>query len=303
MAKIYRKVYISTWGDGDFNKLTPIPPCGQGLWLWLLTSPLTGSIPGLFCAGPRAMAEALKWSDEAFAKAFQEVLSKGMAEADQKARLIWLPNAIEYNRPESPNVITGWATYFDTLPECSLRDRAVNHLRTVIYTMGEGFIQAFDKAFGKPSPKPSVKAMPNQEQKQEHKQEQDNTQERTRDPSQLPATMDTELFSTIQAAFLSQGPFTDPGGEVIAIRKIMGYAQNNPSDIQIMLEAYFMLTRGDDKFWSRQPFLPSALAKSGIWDRVKIEARKQLEAPQDRAEEWEQVAREVAARKAAECAN
>jgi len=131
----------------------------------------------------------------------------------------------------------------------------------------------------------------------------DNTHKSARDHSQLPATMDTELFETIQAVFLSQGTFTDPGGEVVAIRKIMGYAQNNPGDIEIMLETYLGLTKGDDKFWTRQPFLPSALSNPRIWDRVKLEARKKLEAPEDRAAEWDKVFREVAEKKANECVN
>jgi len=33
----YRKVEVRTWGDEKFRALSPIPPCGQGLWLFLIT--------------------------------------------------------------------------------------------------------------------------------------------------------------------------------------------------------------------------------------------------------------------------
>ena len=167
----YRKIDTHTWGDEKFKALSPMLPSGQALWFFLLTGPFTGPIPGLYVAGKAAMAEALGWSNEAFDKAFQEVLSKGMVKADWKARLIWLPNAIKYNNPESPNVITSWAKELDILPECSLFYEAIISIRETICAINGGFIIAFDKAFGKAIAKASSKAMPNQEQEQEQEQE------------------------------------------------------------------------------------------------------------------------------------
>ncbi|MCE4343948.1 hypothetical protein ABQW67_19700 [Xanthomonas hortorum] len=62
----YRKVEVRTWGDEKFRALSPMPPSGQGLWLYLITGPHTGPIPGLFRAGRAAMAEELEWEMEAF---------------------------------------------------------------------------------------------------------------------------------------------------------------------------------------------------------------------------------------------
>ena len=80
----YRKIEVKTWSDKQFRSLSPMQPSGQGLWFFLLTGPHTGPIPGLFRAGRAAMAEELGWDDEGFDKAFLEVLSKGMAEANFK---------------------------------------------------------------------------------------------------------------------------------------------------------------------------------------------------------------------------
>ena len=167
----YRKVEVRTWGDEKFRNLSPMPPCGQGLWLFLITGPHTGPIPGLFRAGRAAMAEELDWEIEAFDKAFQEAFQQGMVKADFKARVMWVPNAIKHNRPESPNVVKSWAAEFDLIPECDLKREAYEALKASIHALGEAFGKAFDETFGKPLAKPSPKAMPNQEQEQEQEQE------------------------------------------------------------------------------------------------------------------------------------
>lgn len=180
----YRKVEVRTWGDEKFRTLTPMPPSGQGLWLFLITGPHTGPIPGLFRAGRAAMAEELGWEVEAFDEAFREVFRQGMAKADFKARVVWIPNAIKHNRPESPNVVRSWAAEFDLIPECALKWEALDALRASVYAVGESFAKAFDEAFGKASGKPYPKAMPNQEQEQE--QEQEEQQSSLRSDSQSP---------------------------------------------------------------------------------------------------------------------
>lgn len=175
----YRKIEVRTWADERFRRLSPIQPSGQGLWFFLLTGPHTGPIPGLFRAGRAAIAEELDWDVEAFDKAFQEVIENGMAKADFKARLVWLPNALKHNKPESPNVVRSWRVELDLLPECDLKNEALSHIREILESIGPSYVQAFDEVlcgdYRKPSSKPSGKAStkpsPNQEQEQEQEQE------------------------------------------------------------------------------------------------------------------------------------
>jgi len=168
----YRKIDVRVWVDQKFCDLSPLPPCGQALWLYLLTNPDTTSIPGLFRAGEAAMAEALGWPLKAFREAFLEVSRKGMAKANWEARVVWIPKAIEYNKPESPNVVKGWATYWDEIPECDLKEQAYQTLITYMKGLSKGYQEAF-KAIRKPSKKPSGKPFgktrPIQEQEQEYK--------------------------------------------------------------------------------------------------------------------------------------
>ncbi|WP_158789032.1 hypothetical protein [Granulicella sp. L46] len=173
----YRKVEVRTWGDEKFRKLSPMPSCGQGLWLYLMTGPHTTSVPGLFRAGRAALAEALGWSQDAFDKAFEEVFREGMAKADWHHRVVWIPNAIKHNQPANPNVVKSWWAELDLIPECELKVVGVAGIAAGLAAMNPVFSEAFallkqpSKTSGKPSAKHLGKVMANQEQQQEQEQQ------------------------------------------------------------------------------------------------------------------------------------
>lgn len=179
----YRKVEVRTWADDKFMALSPMPPSGRGLWLFLMTGPHTSQVPGLFRAGRLAMAEELEWSPEQFDERFAELFEKGMAKADFKARIVWLPNALKHNPPENPNVVKSWRDEIDLLPDCPLKAEALEAIRAYLETRGDAFVYALfgdvrkaansGSSNGLPngSANRSSKGMPNQEQEQEQEQE------------------------------------------------------------------------------------------------------------------------------------
>src|SRR5262249_21992676 len=167
----FRKIDVRMWGDARFLALSRPQPNAQTLWVYLLTGPHTTSIPGLFAAGGAALAEALGWPLKAFREAFGEAHSQGMVKADFSARVVWIPKAINYNPPESANVVKSWRAYWDEIPECGLKVQAHEHLKGFLKGYGEGFAEALQKACGKPSRKPW--ANQEQEPEQEPEQEQD----------------------------------------------------------------------------------------------------------------------------------
>ena len=69
---IYRTILVRMWGDDKFNRLSPLPPCGAGLWIYLLTGPHSNQI-GFFRAGEMMLAEELGWELKAFRKAFRDL--------------------------------------------------------------------------------------------------------------------------------------------------------------------------------------------------------------------------------------
>ena len=168
---IYRRLTVRMHGDERYMRLSPVLPSGQSLWVYLLTGPHTGPIPGVFVAGRAAMAEALNWSPEAFSKAFAEVLREGLAEFDERTRLCFIPNAIRHNIPANPNVVKSWRAALLQLPECELRGRAFQHLARTLSEVSDAFGKAFRESCGKAFENASPKDSGKQEQKQEQQQE------------------------------------------------------------------------------------------------------------------------------------
>ncbi len=160
---IYRRISVRMYGDIRFMRLSPVLPSGQALWIYAITGPHTGPIPGVFVAGRAALAEALNWDAEPFAKAFREVLAEGLAEFDERTRLWFIPNAVRHNMPPNPNVVKSWRTTWLQLPECALRDRIYDHLSAVLSEVGESFGKAFEEGCGKGSGNASGNGLPKQE--------------------------------------------------------------------------------------------------------------------------------------------
>lgn len=151
----YRKIDPRIWNDAKFRQLSN---SGKLVFFMLLTHPNMTSL-GAMRGTVAGLAEELGWETEAFREAFAEALAKGIAEHDQKACLIALPNFIRYNPPESPNVVKAWVNSLDMLPECSLKNRVIQRARDFAKGMNKGFAEALPEAF--------AKSMPIQEQEQE----------------------------------------------------------------------------------------------------------------------------------------
>jgi hypothetical protein len=144
----YRKIDVRIHDDEKVRRLSQPTPNGKYLFTYLLTCRSTTSIPGLFCAGEAQLAEELGWPlgppiDAAlagcrtgcrtalpttFRQAWLEVAGQGLVMADWEARVVWVPNAFKYNRPESPSVVVGWRIPWDEVPECPLKLRATGAL-------------------------------------------------------------------------------------------------------------------------------------------------------------------------------
>lgn len=169
----YRKVSTRMYFDAKFLELSRPKPSGQGLWLYLITGPHTNAVPGLFVAGEAQLAEALDWKVSDFRRCWSEIEAQGMATADWKARLVWLPRAITHNIPESPNVVTSWRVHLDELPSCALRDRAFETLYRVLLTVGDA--KAYAKAFAEVLPQGFTEAWRDPSANQEQEQEQEDT--------------------------------------------------------------------------------------------------------------------------------
>ncbi len=181
----YRKIDIRMWGDREVLRLSRPQPNGQSLWVYLLAGPATGIIPGAYRVREGGLADELGWPLEAFREAFAEVngdafrdgvghgAHKPLAKADWDAGMVWVPNGIKHNPPQSIHVITSWSETWDELPECDLKLEAYHGLRAFVEGMSKGFLKAFDEAIPRPSWKASQKASAIQDQDQDQDQDQE----------------------------------------------------------------------------------------------------------------------------------
>lgn len=281
----YRKIEVKTWSDEKFRRLSPLPPSGQGLWLFLMTGPHTGPIPGLFRAGRAGMAEELGWEIEAFDEAFGEVSSQGMVKADFKARLVWLPNALKHNKPESPNVVRSWRAELDLLPECELKAEAIRSIGEHLASIGEAYVRAFHEALfrgetdltpshggdavmpsGKALAKPSPKTMANQEQEQE--QDKYNPQPPAGGERVRPSSTEQAGF----VAFWKTWPASRRKGSKTKCHAVWGLEKLEASSAQILAHVE-ALKRSDD--WTKQngQYIPAPLVylNQRRWEGADLE--------------------------------
>ena len=158
----YRKLDPRMWGDRKFRELSEPQPNAQTLWVYLLSGPHTCRLPGLSNVGRAELAEALGWPQEAFDKAFQELTDRGMVKADWKARVVFIPNALKYNAPNSTNALGGWHKDWLQIPECELRSEFVTVLDGVVGQLAPAFRIVFHDAWGTSSETATASGMPSE---------------------------------------------------------------------------------------------------------------------------------------------
>lgn len=146
MAK-YRKVNPARWNDPRFRSLSRPEPNGQTLYWFLRTGPQTGIVPGLYEARAGGLADHLGWERADFDRAFSEIEGQKLAAADWEAGVVWVPDAIEDDTPQSKNAATAWGKALAELPECPLKDESFRYVLGFVEGIRQGFAQALREAF------------------------------------------------------------------------------------------------------------------------------------------------------------
>jgi hypothetical protein len=171
----YRRVSIKIWGDARFRSLSAPKPNAQTLFMFLITGSHTSVIPGLCEGGEARISESLGWPLAAFRRCFAEIAAMGMAEADWRARVIWVPKAVKHNEPASPSVVKEWARALEEIPECVLKAKAVAAITSYLRNRGPSWLAAWPagQPAGQLDGQGAGEPGPHQEQEQEQEQEQD----------------------------------------------------------------------------------------------------------------------------------
>jgi hypothetical protein len=131
----YRKIDVRLWGDEKFRLLNRD---AKLIFLFLLSCPgqtmvgaMRATMPGLACE--------LQMGEREFRAAFGQLSTRGMVKFNEEAGLLWLPNWLRYNRPESPSVVKSWPTALQLLPQCRLKSEIVKKLQVFIGGLPSGW--------------------------------------------------------------------------------------------------------------------------------------------------------------------
>lgn len=120
---IYRHVTVSMQHEAAYLSLSRVKPSGQSLFLHLLIGEHTNIIPGVYRAGVASIAEALHWPVRKTRELWDEIEQAGLAVADWKARVIYVPRSLHENLPNSPLQVIGWREAWRQIPDCDLKER------------------------------------------------------------------------------------------------------------------------------------------------------------------------------------
>ena len=148
MTSWYRQLDAGLWGNAKFRSLSAAPPNAQTLWIYLLTGEHTQGMPGLFNVGITAIAEVLEWPPEELRRALNELTERGMARVDERARVIYLPNALKHQPPHNLKHLQGWAKEYRRIPDCELKIIWLKALTAFAQDRGTLWIEALEAGFG-----------------------------------------------------------------------------------------------------------------------------------------------------------
>lgn len=159
MSSRYAQVDRCLWVDAKFLSLTSAPSA-QLLFLWLLTSPEVGMIPGLIRIGLAGLAEAIGWSTADVERHMDELVGAGMAKVDWRSRLVWLPKALARNVPKAPQNMRPWGKAWAEVPECALKSEAWVGMSESLATAKPEWVELFAEICVHPDVKVPAEAKP-----------------------------------------------------------------------------------------------------------------------------------------------
>jgi hypothetical protein len=167
MARTYWRVSPAFWSDEKVTGAEGGEPWSDDtkmLAMYLLTCKHR-TVEGLFLLPKEYIVADLRWSAKRLAQPFARLLAEGFIEYDDRARLCFLVNALEYQAPENPNQVTAAMRYLGDLPKSDLLGRLLEQAERLCQPLAERLREGFDKGlpegFAKPpTPSPSPSTTP-----------------------------------------------------------------------------------------------------------------------------------------------
>lgn len=138
----WRRVYSTTWLQ------TAIQGLDDGervIWLYCATGPQSTSV-GIFGLSTALACEELgNVTAEVFERRLLTVCESLGWQFDASARVLWMPDWLEANPPQSPNVAVSWRKLLNNVPDCAVKANAVAAIHRALKDMPKSFSDAFGR--------------------------------------------------------------------------------------------------------------------------------------------------------------
>lgn len=126
----YRKIDPRLWDDERFVELTPIEKLA---WLYILTGPHTTSLPGLWIVGSGELVDGLRLPGKSIQASLEKLEGMGRLVLNPRLRLVRVPNAPRYNRPDNARVVKAWFKLWTDIPECQQKYDHLESIRAAVF--------------------------------------------------------------------------------------------------------------------------------------------------------------------------
>jgi hypothetical protein len=113
------------------------------MWLYLTTGPQSTSV-GIYRLSIAVAVEELgNLTETEFLERLEAVCDVFAWRYDPRTRVLWLPEWLRENPPQSPNVCVAWRKLLVTVPDCELKAEAIDAIQGFLCSFGESFRKAF----------------------------------------------------------------------------------------------------------------------------------------------------------------
>lgn len=153
----YKKVYALDWLQARFQGLND----GERVtYLYLRTGPQTTSVGCFRVSDAVAVEELANVTLAEFQQRLLIVCSTFEWRYDATTRVLFIPEHLQQNPPQSPNVVTSWRKLLVNVPDCQVKADAIDAIHEQLKDLPEVFRKAFGSladARGNSKAKPKAK--------------------------------------------------------------------------------------------------------------------------------------------------
>jgi hypothetical protein len=162
----FRRIYSVELVEGPFRSLND----GERVvWLYCKAGLQSTSLGVYRLSSAVAAEDLVNLTAEEFDRRFYAVCQACGWHFDESVRVLWIPEWLVDNPPQSPNVVTSWRKLLNAVPDCAIKGAAVDEIHRYLKDLPESFRKAFgsyrvslpeDIQISQSQPKAKPKAQP-----------------------------------------------------------------------------------------------------------------------------------------------